>query len=147
MALIGRLFVVTFAYLLACIAASLVITIGALSPQWDDVASLMSSLHLPSAALWAVVGVGAAIISGVAMLPALLVIALTEGFGWRSVILYGVLGGVLALALCYGIDFSRYVGGPQTALASGQEVLAASGIAGGLVYWLFAGRRAGIWKS
>lgn len=146
MALIARLFVVAFAYLVACIAASLVLTIGTLTPQWDDVAALMSSLHLPSAALWAVVAVGAAIIAGVAMLPALLVIALAEGFGWRSVVLYGALGGVLALALRYGIDFGRSIGGPETALAVRREVLAASGIAGGLVYWLFAGRRAGIWK-
>ena len=27
-----------------------------------------------------------------------------------------------------------------------REVLAASGIDGGLVYWLFAGRKAGVWK-
>jgi hypothetical protein len=147
MAFIARLFVVAFAYLVACVAASAVLTVGTLTPQWDDVAALVSSLHLPSAALWVVIGVGAAIIAGIAMLPALLVIALAEGFGWRSVVLYGVLGGVLALALRYGIDFGRAIGGPETALAAPREVLAASGIAGGLVYWLFAGRRAGIWKS
>ena len=28
----------------------------------------------------------------------------------------------------------------------GPEVAAEAGIAGGLVYWLFAGRRAGAWK-
>jgi hypothetical protein len=31
-------------------------------------------------------------------------------------------------------------------LAREREVLAASGIAGGLVYWVFAGRKAGSWK-
>ncbi len=80
------------------------------------------------------------------MLPALLVIALTEGFALALVVLYGVLGGALALALAYGIDFAGYVAAPDSDLAHEREVLAASGIAGGLVYWLFAGRKAGSWK-
>ena len=127
--------------MLACIAASIVLTIGTLTPQWDQLAQ-----GLPAAALWSVVGVGAAIIAAVAMLPSLLVIALAEGFAWRSIVVYGALGAVLALALCYGIDFAGYVGGPDGILAHEREVLAASGIAGGLVYWLFAGRKAGMWK-
>ena len=143
MALLARIVMVIVAYLLACIAASLVLAIGTVTPQWDALASL----GIPSGALWLVVCVGAAIIAGIAMLPALLVIALTEGFAWRSVVLYGAFGGVIALVLCYGIDFARYVDGPGGFVAHEQEVLAASGIAGGLVYWLFAGRRAGSWKS
>jgi hypothetical protein len=143
MAVILRIVAVFFAYILACIAASLVLAIGTLTPHWDDV----TALGLPSAALWVVVIVGATIIGAIAFLPALLVIALAEGFGWRSIILYAVLGGALALALCYGIDFSGYVGEPDSFVAREREVLAAAGIAGGLVYWLFAGRSAGAWKQ
>jgi len=139
MAIIARLFTVIIAYVLACIAASIVLTLGTLTPQWDQ----MAPEGMPAVAIGAVVGLGAAIIGGTAMLPALLLIALTEGFAWRSIVLYGVLGGVLALALTYGIDFAGYVRGPDSMLAHEREVLAASGIAGGLVYWLFAGRRAG----
>ena len=51
------------------------------------------------------------------------------------------------MALFYGIDFAGYVGDPDGFLAREREVLAASGIAGGLVYWLFAGRRAGSVES
>jgi hypothetical protein len=142
MAIISRLFVVVIGYVLACIAASIVLTLGTLTPNWDQ----MVPEGMPTVAIWAVVGVGAAIIGGTAMLPALLLIALTEGFAWRSVVLYGVLGGVLALALTYGIDFAGYIRGPDSMLAHEREVLAASGIAGGLVYWLFAGRKAGSWK-
>ena len=80
------------------------------------------------------------------MLPALLVVALAEGFAWRSVLLYAALGGALALALSYGIDFARRHQPTRTYFAREREVLAASGIAGGLVYWLFAGRTAGAWK-
>ena len=142
MALLARVFTVMAGYVLACIAASIVLTLGALAPEWDQAAQGM-----PSAAIWAVIGLGAALIGGTAMVPALLIIALAEGFAWRSVLFYGSLGGVLALALTYGIDFAGYVRGPYSMLAHEREVLAASGIAGGLVYWLFAGRKAGSWKS
>jgi hypothetical protein len=142
MAILVRLFAIAIAYLLACTAAATVFTLGTLSAAGEDVAAL----DIPSVALWGVVGVSAAIMAALAMLPALLVIALSEGFGWRSVILYGVVGGVLAFALAYGIDFAGYLNSPDSVIAREREVLAASGIAGGLVYWLFAGRNAGAWK-
>jgi hypothetical protein len=142
MAIISRLFTVIFGYVLGCIAAATVLTVGTLTPQWDQ----LVQQPMPSAAFWAVAGVGAAVIAAVALLPALLLIALAEAFAWRSVILYGALGGVLALALCYGIDFAGDFGGPNGVVARENEVLAASGIAGGLVYWVFAGRKAGAWK-
>jgi hypothetical protein len=142
MAIISRLFVVMIGYVLACIAASIVLTVGTLAPNWDQ----MVPEGMPTVAIWAVVGLGAAIIGATALLPTLLLIALTEGFAWRSIVLYGALGGVLALALTYGIDFAGYIRGPDSMLAREREVLAASGIAGGLVYWLFAGRKAGSWK-
>ena len=142
MAILGRIVMVFIAYGLACLAAAIVFTIGTLTPAWDDLASL----GVQSAAVWAVVALGATVIGAMAMVPALLVIVLAEGFAWRSVLVYGALGGVLALALSYGLDFTGYVGEPGSYLAREREVLAASGIAGGLVYWLFAGRKAGSWK-
>jgi hypothetical protein len=143
MAVIGRILVVIFGYALACVAASLILTIGTLTPNWD----YLNSLGLQSAAVWVIVIVGAFFIAGIAILPALLIIALAEGFGWRSILIYAALGGVLALALCYGIDFAGYAGAPDSFVAREREVLAASGIAGGLVYWLVAGRSAGGWKQ
>ena len=116
-------------------------TIGALTPHWDD---LMSS-GLPPAAIWAIVAVGTPIIGAVAALPTALVVAIAEGFAWRSVILYAALGGVLALALSYGLDMPG-ISQPDTIIANERQLLAASGIAGGFVYWLFAGRSAGSWK-
>jgi hypothetical protein len=142
MAIIARVFIVMVGYVLACVAASIVIAVGTLTPDWDQ----MVPQGMPAVAIWALVGLGAAIIGATALLPALLLIALTEGFAWRSIVLYGALGGVLALGLTYGIDFAGYIRGPDSMLAHEREVLAASGIAGGLVYWLFAGRNAGSWK-
>lgn len=143
MIIIVRLFTVILAYVLACIAASIVLTLGTLAPQWDQ----MAPQGMPSVALWSVIGLGSAVIGVVALLPSFLAIAIAEGFAWRSIVLYGALGAVLALSLAYGVDFARYLGGPDHVATRTQEVLAASGIAGGLVYWLFAGRKAGAWKG
>jgi hypothetical protein len=142
MAVLVRIMMVFLAYILGCVAASIILTIGTLTPEWDDLASMgMSTL-----VLWSTVGVGAAIIAGIAFMPALLIIALAEGFAWRSSILYAALGGALALSLSYGLDFAGYVGEPGSPLVREREVFAAAGIAGGFVYWLFAGRKAGFWK-
>lgn len=80
MAVLVRIAMIILAYILACIAASLILTIGTLTPEWDD----LTALGLQSVAVWAVVMVGAAVIGGIAMMPALLVVALTEAFTWRS---------------------------------------------------------------
>jgi hypothetical protein len=143
MAIIARLFTILLAYVLACISAAIVFTIGLVMPQWE----VLAPNGLPSVAIWSVIFITAMIIVGAAALPALLVIALAEGFAWRSVVVYGALGGVLALALTYGIDFAGQIGGFDSNLADAREVPAAAGIAGGLVYWIFAGRKAGLRKS
>ena len=143
MRILVRILGMIVAYWLACIAASLVLTVGTLTPVWDD----FKPFNLQSIVLWSVVGLGAVFIGAIAMLPALLVIALAEGLALRSILVYAALGAALALALSYGLDFAGYVGAPDAHLAHEREVLAASGIAAGLVYWLFAGRKAGSWKA
>jgi hypothetical protein len=142
MAALVRIAMIFLAYVLACVAASLILTVGTLTPEWDD----LTALGMQSLAVWAVVMVAAAAIAGIAMMPALLVIAITEAFAWRSSLIYAALGGVLALSLIYGLDFAGYSGDPENPLVREREVLAAAGIAGGFVYWLFAGRKAGSWK-
>ncbi len=142
MAVIIRVLAVILAYALACLGAAIVLTLGTLMPQWHD----LTSSEPQTFVLWSVVAVATAMIAGTAMLPTLLVVALTEAFAWRSSLVYAALGGVIALALSYGTDFAGYLGQPGSDLAREREVLAAAGIAGGLVYWLFAGRNAGVWK-
>ncbi len=107
MTVVARLLVMFLAYVLACVAASAVFTLGMLTPHWDDLASS----GLPPAALWAIVAVGAPIIGVVAALPTALVVAIAEGFAWRSVLFYAALGGALALALSYGFDLRWRRGG------------------------------------
>src|ERR1700693_3443146 len=103
MIVLYRIMMMIVAYILACIAASLVLTIGMLTPEWNDLANAFGphSADLQSVAVWSATAIGAVIISAFAMLPTLLVIALTEGFALRSVVVYGVIGGALALAMVY----------------------------------------------
>src|ERR1700692_1380017 len=142
MAALVRIAMIFLAYVLACVAASLILTVGPLTPGWDD----LTPRGMQSFAIWAVVMVAAAAIAGIAMMPALLVIALTEAFAWRSSLIYAALGGVLALSVSYGLDFAGYSGDPENPLVREREVLAAAGIAGGFVYWLVGGRTAGSWE-
>jgi len=143
-----RVLLMVVGYFWACIAASLVLALGTLTPQWDYFFNSLGlqSPEAQSAAMWTVVGLGALIIFVVGFLPTLLVIVITEGFALRSIVVYGVIGGALALALAFGLDFAGYVAPANVDIAREREVFAAAGIAGGLVYWLFAGRNAGVWK-
>ena len=143
-----RITMIFVGYVLACIATALVLALGTLTPDWNGFfASFgVQSPQAQTAAMWMVVGLGAFIIFFIGFLPVLLIIVITEGFGLRSIIVYGVIGGALSLATVYGLDFGGYIGAPGSDLGREREVFAAAGIAGGLVYWLFAGRSAGIWK-
>ncbi len=155
MVVLYRIMMMSAGYVLACVAASLVLTLGTLAPAWSDLGQAGVSPDMQSVAVWSVTAVGAAVIFAVAMLPALLVIAIAEGLALRSPIVYGVIGAALALAAAYGLnsygfEFAGNAGNAASSagpdFAREREVIAAAGIAGGLVYWLFAGRRAGIWK-
>jgi hypothetical protein len=143
-----RIMMMFVGYVWACIAASLVLALGTLTPQWDAFfASFgLQSPHAQSAAMWAVVGLGALLIFAVGLLPTLLIIVITEGFALRSIVVYGVIGGALASVMAYGLNFGDTIAATDSGAAREREVFAAAGIAGGLVYWLFAGRKAGLWK-
>jgi hypothetical protein len=145
-----RLVMMLVGYIWACVAASAVITLGTLAPNWNDLEEFSRSLdqsgEVPTIALWSMIGIGAAIIFAIGFFPTLLAIILAEGFKLRSIVVYGVIGAALALAAVYGLDFGGYVTAPNADMMHEREVFAAAGIAGGLVYWLFAGRRAGVWN-
>jgi hypothetical protein len=148
MSVIARIMMAFLGYVLACIAASLVLTLGSLAPNWNEAMAPFgpNAGAAESIALWSVTGIAAIIIFSVGFLPALLAIALAEGLALRSAVIYGIVGALLALAMGYGLDFAGYIATPEGDLARNREVFAAAGIAGGLVYWLVAGRRAGMWK-
>jgi hypothetical protein len=141
-ALIGRVFVVLFAFLLASAVAGLVIALGLLPPELDELV-LMRGAH---AGFGMATAIAAFVVSGYALIPAMLCIVLAEAFRLRSFLFYAGFGAVSALLIANGSNV--WIDGAPAASFAGreQEVFAAAGIAAGLTYWALAGRRAGAWR-
>src|ERR1700689_497449 len=96
MALIGRLFVILFGFLAACLVAGMIVVVAVLFPEFSDLGSGPGD----SGALNVIIGFGFIFISGFALVPAMLVAAITEAFYVRGALTYAVGGGLVGLA-CY----------------------------------------------
>jgi len=142
-ALVARILVVIFAFVAACVAGAMVMTFALVVPGWNTLLDRPPDQQ----SIAVLVGLSAAFFSLYAMLPAMVIIALAEGFRLRSVLFYALAGAALALCLAYGWDL-RLLRGSEDALGGrGAEIMAAVGIAGGFVYWALAGRSAGAWRQ
>ena len=138
MRLFGRIFAVIFSFLAASLAAAIVLTIGILAPDWFD----LFDRGMPNGGFSMVVGFIAFFVSGFALLPMLVIFVVAEAFALRSVLFYAAAG--LALALFFR---SRMTDQAPNFFDRDLEIMAAAGIAGGLVYWALAGRNAGKWRA
>jgi len=142
--LIGRIFVVLFAFLMASLAAGAVMTFGYLPPGWAETFGWPGPIH--SVAI--VTAFTAFVVAGNMLLPAMLAIAIAEGFRLRSVLLYAIVGGASGLVSYYGGSPGAHPEPSDIGLALPREaeIVAAAGIVAGLVYWALAGRNAGRWQ-
>jgi len=143
MALIGRSFVIFFAFLAACLAAGIIVVGAVLFPELSD----LGSEPIDQGALDVVLGFGFIFISGFALLPAMIIAVITEAFSIRSALAYAVGGGFVGLACYLGLvpfdpDTLRFEGIVRRHL----EIMTGAGIVAGLVYWMIAGRNAGAWR-
>ena len=135
MALIGRLFVILFAFLAACLVAGMIVLGAVLFPEFTDL-----GIGDIDPAINVVIGLGFIFISGFALIPAMIVAAITEALYIRSVLAYAV-GGALVGAACYlglipfdpdtmlvGLGCGRiaHIAGVRPAMAGGMLVLAVS---------------------
>jgi hypothetical protein len=137
---LGRILLLPIAFLLATVATLfVVISLGqerivqALSARGPD--------EVPVDAAMDLVGLAMRFASVHTLVPALLVIVVGEVARIRSA-LYYIIGGGVALAI---VPLLTRIGQPMTALELSPavwQVLAVAGFAGGLVYWLLAGRNA-----
>src|ERR1700739_3588201 len=144
MALIGRLFVILFAFLAACLAAGMVVVGAVLFPEFSD----LGAGPIDQGALNIVLGFGFIFVSGFALLPAMIVVAITEAFYIKGVLTYAVGGAAVGLACYLGlVPFD-----PQTLRFEGivrrhLEIMTGAGIVAGMVYWMIAGHNAGGWRE
>jgi hypothetical protein len=144
MALIGRLFVVLIGFLAACLVAGMIVVGAVLFPEFSD----LGTGPIDAGALNVVLGFGFIFISGFALLPAMVVVAITEAFYVRSALAYAAGGAIVGLGCYLGLvpfdsDTLRFEGIVRRHL----EIMTGAGIVGGLVYWMIAGRNAGAWRE
>lgn len=144
MAMIGRLFAIAVGFLFACFIAGLIVVIAILFPEFSD----LGDGPIDQGALNVLIGFGFIFVSGFALVPAMLIALITEAFAIRSVLAYAIGGGAVGAACYLGLlpfdpDTFRFDGIVRRHL----EIMTGAGIVGGLVYWLIAGRNAGVWRQ
>jgi hypothetical protein len=144
MALIGRLFVILFGFLAACFVAGMIVVGAVLFPELSD----FGTGPIDPDALNIVLGFGFIFVSGFALLPAMIVAAITEAFSIRGALTYAVGGAIIGLACYLGMvpfdtETLRFDGIVRRHL----EIMTGAGIVAGVVYWMIAGRNAGAWRE
>jgi hypothetical protein len=146
MALLGRIIVILFALWLATIAAGLVWSIGLLGPQWQASGDLGDRV-----VFWGATFLASGITATLIFLPALIAVVLTEAFSIRSLLVYAAGGAALTFLAYQGAGFGRgyeeSIDRPPPPVSRDAEIAGAAGAAFGLVYWMIAGRRAGVWRN
>ena len=143
MALIGRFFVILFAFLAACFVAGMIVVGAIMFPEFSD----LGAGPVDPGVLDVILGFGFIFVSGFALLPAMVVVAITEAFYIRGALTYAVGGGLVGLACYLGlVPFDagqlRFEGIVRRHL----EIMTGAGIVAGVVYWMIAGRNAGAWR-
>ncbi|MDE1935862.1 hypothetical protein [Bradyrhizobium sp.] len=143
MALIGRLFVILFAFLVASFVAGMIVVAAIMFPEFSD----LGAGPVDPGVLNVVLGFGFIFVSGFALVPAMVVAAITEAFNVRGALTYAVGGGLVGLACYLGLvpfdpEQLRFEGIVRRHL----EIMTGAGIVAGVVYWMIAGRNAGAWR-
>ena len=143
MSLIGRLFVILFGFLAACFVAGMVVVGAIMFPEFSD----LGAGPVDPGVLNIILGFGFVFVSGFALVPAMVVVAITEAFYIRGALTYAVGGGLVGLACYLGLvpfdaEQFRFEGIVRRHL----EIMTGAGIVAGVVYWMIAGRNAGVWR-
>jgi hypothetical protein len=143
MALIGRLFVIFLGFLAACLVAGMIVVFAVLFPELSDLDG-----PIDQSAVNVVLGFGFIFISGFALLPAMLVVLITEAFYIRSMLAYALGGAVVGLACYLGlVPFDPATMRFDGIIRRHLEIMTGAGIVAGLIYWAIAGRNAGAWRE
>ena len=148
MSLLGRIIVILFALIAATIAVGMATAIGVLGPQWHAFSGDVGE----RVTFWGVAFVGSVFTGAIGLLPIIVLIVLAESFRIRSLLINAAAGAALLVAGYYGSGLARpsyeeSIDHPPPPIPRQAEIAAAAGAAGGLVYWLIAGRNAGRWRE
>lgn len=145
MSLFFRFFVIFFALMISILAAGLALAVGVMLPDFVTV----TTDPVEHFAFFFVSFFTTSMVGAYAFVPALALIAIAEAFDIRSIFYYALGGAAIGLLAYFGTNMSIQI--EETTdmppVAFGLQLVAASGIIAGFVYWLIAGRRAGRWKA
>ena len=144
MALLGRIFVILFALWLATMAAGVVWSVGLLNTSISGDAG-------DRVVFWGAAFIASGITATVLFLPALIAVALAETFAMRSFLL-NIAGSIVLALIAYqaagfGHTYEESIDRAPPLIPHDLHVAVAAGIVFGVVYWLIAGRKAGLWRQ
>ena len=147
MSLIGRLFVIVFALIVALLAGGAAIAFGFIGPGWHPYSDGFGEGIAFTIAMFFASSFAAA----VGMLPAAILIALAEAFKIRSLLVHAITGAVLLVAGYYASglappSYEESIDHPPP-ISRAAEIVAAGGAVFGFAYWAIAGRNAGRWRE
>lgn len=145
MSFFARFFVILFALIFSLIAAGIALAIGVMAPElFANSSDPIEKFVFFTAAFFATSFAGAS-----AFVPAVILVAIAETFDLRSIFYYAIGGGLIAAIAWYSSDISLELENTTdiSPVGYGLQLVAAAGIIGGFVYWLLAGRKAGVWKN
>src|SRR3954466_14361183 len=144
MSLIGRLFIILLGFIAASLVAGAIVVGAVLFPALSD----FSDGPIDPSALNIVLGFGFVFVSGFALLPALLLVLITEAFDIRGALAYAAGGGLVGLACYLGlVPFDPATMHFDGIVRRHLEIMTGAGIVAGIVYWIIAGRNAGAWRD
>ena len=136
----GRLLVIMFAYMMAAICAGLFFAYTAL-PKEQYAAEQIEQLWGMSVEIASALLVGF-MAAKAAIMPSVVLIAAAEIMGWRSLVSNLIGAGILAVFVIVMVyAFPEANGVYQEKWIQ----IAAATLVGGIVYWIIAGRNAGLW--
>ena len=144
MVVIGRLLVILVGFFGASLVGGLIVVVALLFPEFSD----LGAGPVDESTFDILIGFGFIFVSGFALLPALIIVAITEAFYVRSALAYAVGGGLVGLA-CYLslVPFDTTTLQFDGIVRRHLEIMTGAGIVAGVVYWMIAGRNAGAWRD
>jgi hypothetical protein len=139
--------VILFALLLACAATAIITGFALLIFAFQQ----FTPDPVDNVMVWGTALFGTGVAAFSAFLPTLIAIALAEALSVRSALAYALAGGAIMLLAYYGAGFGwsyeESIDRAPPLISRQAEIAVAAGVVFGLVYWMIAGRRAGLWRA
>jgi hypothetical protein len=143
--MVSRIAAILLAFLVASAAAGITIAVALLGPDWPALTGDAGD----RGGFWVLAFFAASASGAVLILPLFLLVVLAESFGLRSVLLYAIGAAAVMVFGYFQSGFAAHVDTTSAQLPVPHEAMiaAAAGIMFGFVYWLLAGRKAGLWRA